>query len=72
VQNEIVDGVVAKIYSVAVGALGSPTPMAFATIRQANHHVQPSSPPVFFKRNGLGVHAPELEVIQVLKALTAG
>jgi hypothetical protein len=26
----------------------------------------------FFERNGLDVHAPELEVIQVLKALTAG
>lgn len=33
VKKEIEDGVVVKIYSVAVGARVSPTPMAFATVR---------------------------------------
>jgi hypothetical protein len=40
VKEEIEDGVVVKIYSAAVSARVSPTPMAFATVRPGNNFDQ--------------------------------
>jgi hypothetical protein len=40
VKKEVAGGVVVKIYSVAVSARVSPTPMAFATVRPGNYFDQ--------------------------------